>query len=87
MLKDKLVLLVDDEPGMLVATKAALKERGFRVEAAEGAEAAMQVMKVRKPSLVVSDLVMPGTNGFEFFKKCASRRTSKVCRLCFDGHR
>lgn len=69
MLKDKLVLIVDDEPGMLVATKAGLMERGFRVEAADGAEQAMKVIKSLKPSIVVSDLVMPGTNGFELFQE------------------
>ena len=68
MLKDKLVLIVDDEPGMLVATKAALTERGFKVEAAGGAEEAMSAIKALKPSIVVSDLVMPGTNGFELFQ-------------------
>lgn len=69
MLKDKLVLIVDDEPGMLVATKAGLVERGFTVEAAEGAEQAMSAILSLKPSIVVSDLVMPGTNGFELFQE------------------
>ncbi len=69
MLKDKLVLLVDDEPAMLVATKAGLTERGFKVESAEGAEQAMTAIAKFRPSLVVSDLVMPGTNGFELFQE------------------
>jgi DNA-binding response OmpR family regulator len=69
MLKDKLVLLVDDEPAMLVATKAGLTERGFKVESAEGAEQAMSAIARLRPSLVVSDLVMPGTNGFELFQE------------------
>ncbi|MBI5473533.1 MAG: response regulator [Ignavibacteriae bacterium] len=69
MLKDKLVLIVDDEPSLLVATQAGLQLRGFRVEAAEGAEAAMNAIKSLKPSIVVSDLVMPGTNGFELFQE------------------
>lgn len=69
MLKDKLVLLVDDEPAMLDATKAGLTERGFQVEAADGAEAALKVIKALRPSIVVSDLVMPGTNGFELFQQ------------------
>ncbi len=69
MLKDKLVLIVDDEPGLLIATQAGLQMRGFKVEAAEGAEAAMTAIKSLKPSIVVSDLVMPGTNGFELFQE------------------
>lgn len=69
MLKDKLVLLVDDEPAMLKATQAGLAQRGFTVEAAEGADAALTAIKTLKPSIVVSDLVMPGTNGFELFQE------------------
>lgn len=68
MLKDKLVLLVDDNPAMLKATFVGLQERGFTVEAVDGAEEALRRMHSLKPSIVVSDLVMPGTNGFEFFE-------------------
>jgi DNA-binding response OmpR family regulator len=69
MLKDKLVLLVDDEPAILKATSTGLTERGFTVKACEGAEAALKAIPKLKPSIVVSDLVMPGTNGFELFQE------------------
>ncbi|MCK5571844.1 MAG: response regulator [Bacteroidetes bacterium] len=69
MLKEKLVLLVDDEPSILNATKAGLLQRGFHVQAVEGAEAAIEAVHSRKPSIIVSDLVMPGTNGFELFQE------------------
>jgi DNA-binding response OmpR family regulator len=69
MVKEKLVLLVDDEPSILNATKAGLLERGFHVHAVEGADAAIKAVHSRKPSIIVSDLVMPGTNGFELFQK------------------
>jgi two-component system OmpR family response regulator len=69
MLSDKLVLLVDDEPSTLDATKIGLMDRGFNVQAVEGAEAALLAIQALKPSIVVSDLVMPGTNGFELLQK------------------
>jgi DNA-binding response OmpR family regulator len=69
MLKDKLILLVDDEPAMLTATKVGLIDRGFTVQTIEGAEGAMSAIRRLKPSLIVSDLVMPGTNGFELFQQ------------------
>ncbi len=69
MLKDKLVLLVDDEPSTLSATRAGLMDRGFTVKAVGDAENAMRVIKSDKPSIVVSDLIMPGTNGFELFEE------------------
>ncbi|HUI66404.1 MAG TPA: response regulator [Bacteroidota bacterium] len=69
MLKDKVVLLVDDEPAILRATSTGLKQRGFTVHAVDGADAALEVIHNLKPSIVVSDLVMPGTNGFELFQE------------------
>jgi DNA-binding response OmpR family regulator len=69
MLKDKLVLLVDDEPTILTTTKASLSDRGFSVSTASGAEDAMKAIQHLKPSIVISDLVMPGTNGFELFEE------------------
>jgi len=69
MLKDKLVLLVDDEPAILRATSAGLKNRGFNVHTVDGADQALREIHKLKPSIVVSDLVMPGTNGFELFQE------------------
>lgn len=69
MLKDKLILLVDDEPSLLTATRRGLVDRGFNVQAAEGAQAAIDAIRSLRPSLIVSDLVMPGTNGFELFQE------------------
>ena len=69
MLKDKVVMLVDDDPSNLGATRAGLVDRGFTVKAFEGAEAALKALDVLKPSIIVSDLIMPGTNGFELFQE------------------
>lgn len=83
MLKDKLVLIVDDEPGLLVATKAGLTARGFRVESADDAEQAMTAIRSLKPSIVVSDLVMPGTNGFELFQEVRKQADFKTLPFVF----
>jgi DNA-binding response OmpR family regulator len=65
----KLVLLVDDEPSTLDATRAGLSDRGFNVTTIEGAENAIKQIQKLKPNVIVSDLVMPGTNGFELFQQ------------------
>ncbi len=74
MLNEKLVLLVDDEPSVLKATEIGLMDRGFRVQAVDGAEAAIQAIHTLKPSIVVSDLVMPGINGFELFQRVTKQQ-------------
>lgn len=83
MLKDKLILLVDDEPAILTATKVGLLDRGFNVQTVEGAEAAMKAVHSLKPSLIVSDLVMPGTNGFELFQEIRKVEQMKSVPIVF----
>jgi two-component system alkaline phosphatase synthesis response regulator PhoP len=78
MIDDKLVLLVDDEQSLLKATSIGLKDRGFKVYTAESGELAIKAIRTLKPSIVVSDLAMPGMNGFELYqevKKSAEYKT------------
>lgn len=81
MLKDKLILLVDDEPAILDATRAGLVDRGYRVQAVGSAEDAMKAIRTLRPSIVVSDLVMPVTNGFELFQE--TRKEKDVASIPF----
>lgn len=83
MLKDKLVLLVDDEPSLLRATKAGLVARGFTVQSVESADAAIKAIHSMKPSIVVSDLVMPGTNGFELYQRVKTEVEYKAIPFVF----
>jgi len=82
-MKDKLILLVDDEPSILRATEEGLVDRGFKVKAVEGAEIALQIASTLKPSLVVSDLVMPGTNGFELFQELRKKKEFSAVPFVF----
>ncbi|MFT3927051.1 MAG: response regulator [Myxococcales bacterium] len=59
------ILLVDDDPAVLDATRAMLDDLGFEVHACLGGAAALEVIKdasVRIDALV-SDVVMPGLDG------------------------
>ena len=83
MLKDKVILLVDDEPSILKATKTGLADRGFTVKAADNAEEALKMMKTVTPSLIVSDLVMPVTNGFELFQEVRKEKRFETIPFVF----
>ncbi len=57
------VLVVDDEPQIRRALRAALAGHGYQVELAEGGEAALSALAARRQDVLVLDLVMPGTDG------------------------
>lgn len=62
---EALVLLVDDEPAVLTSVSRILESQGFRVLAADSLEAARAASE-REPGridILLSDVLMPGTNG------------------------
>ena len=73
----KRLLVVDDEPNLLVAVGACLRSEGFDVVTARsGAEALVRVAE-SVPDLVVSDVRMPGMDGYQLARQLrASPRTA-----------
>ncbi|NVJ98402.1 MAG: response regulator [Alphaproteobacteria bacterium] len=61
-----LILLVDDEPVVLRIQAAAVQQFGFETLIAETAEEGIAITRAYKPSLVISDVQMPGEGGFDF---------------------
>lgn len=57
------VLVVDDDPDFLEATRLLLESEGYVGVAAASGEAAMQVLRQRKVDVMLVDYWMPDTNG------------------------
>ncbi len=67
------VLVVDDDPGILETVCLILEEAGYRALQASGGEAALSVAGTIRPDLLVSDVSMPGMDGFSFCECVRSR--------------
>ena len=63
------VLVVDDSKTELLFLSDLLKKSGFSVATAENAEEALSSLEQSKPDLILMDVVMPGTNGFQLTRK------------------
>lgn len=63
------LLLVDDEPGLREAVKDFLQESGFRVQVASNAREGWDWMQQNIPDLVISDIMMPQVDGYQFLKQ------------------
>jgi twitching motility two-component system response regulator PilH len=59
------ILLVDDSKTELAYLSELLAKRGFTVRTAENGEEAMKRLAEGKPDLILMDVVMPGTNGYQ----------------------
>ena len=68
-MKSKTIMLVDDEPSWLDVMTQALEKEPYGVITADSAEAAMLKLSNKRPDLILSDVRMPVTNGFELFEQ------------------
>ena len=59
------ILIVDDSPTERFFLADLLTKRGYSVVTAENGEEALLKVRSEKPSLVVMDVVMPGTSGYQ----------------------
>ena len=63
------LLLVDDEPGLREAVKDYLQESGFSVQVASNAREGWELVQQNTPDLVISDIMMPQVDGYQFLKQ------------------
>lgn len=60
------VLLVDDEAGLREAVQAYLEDSGLTVEAASSAKEGWEKLQVTTPDVLISDIMMPQVDGYQF---------------------
>jgi CheY-like chemotaxis protein len=63
------VLVVDDEADAREVLSFVLLTRGARVEEACGSEAALAYLAMHTPDVVISDIAMPGEDGYTFIQR------------------
>lgn len=68
----KRVLIVDDEPNIVISVEFLMKREGFEVSVARDGEEGLAAIRQQRPDLVVLDVMMPKLNGFEV---CEAVRT------------
>jgi len=77
------VLLVDDEPNILIAIAFLLKKEGYQVVKAQDGEQALAAMQQHQPEVAVLDVMMPGMDGFELAKRIRSNPAYEDTRIIF----
>ena len=59
------ILVVDDEPNIVLSLEFLMKQAGFQVRTASDGEAALAAITAEPPDLVLLDVMMPRKNGYE----------------------
>ncbi len=63
------VLVVDDNPDSLVIVRGLLEPRGYEVEEASSGPQALELIRARRPDIVLLDVMMPEMSGLEVLQK------------------
>ena len=59
------ILIVDDEPNIVMSIEFLLKKEGFTTDTASDGDAALEKVRSFVPDLVLLDVMMPNKSGFE----------------------
>ena len=79
----KRVLLVDDEPNILLAIEFLLKKEGYIIEKAFDGQQALKVAASFRPDIIVLDVMMPELNGFEVAQRIRNTPDMEDVRIIF----
>ncbi|MBE9224483.1 response regulator transcription factor [Phormidium sp. LEGE 05292] len=64
----KKLLLIDDDPNLILLVKDYLEFRGYEVITAENGRQALEVLENDTPDLIICDVMMPEMDGYTFVK-------------------
>lgn len=73
-LKDKKILLVDDDHDILTSMQAAFEPTGAVIETAGDGNKAVELVEKNEPDLVVLDMMLPKRSGFLVLEKIKAKR-------------
>lgn len=59
------ILVVEDEPNILMPIRFLLEKNGYEVKAVESGEAVMDTLSAFKADLILLDIMLPQMDGFE----------------------
>jgi DNA-binding response OmpR family regulator len=65
----KRILIVDDEPNIVVPLEFLMKREGYDVAVAVDGQAALDALERGAPDLVILDVMLPRMSGFEVCRK------------------
>jgi two-component system, NtrC family, nitrogen regulation response regulator NtrX len=79
------ILIVDDEPGVRESLGAVLRDEGYRVEAVDSAEAALEWLGEKRCDVVMLDVWLEGMDGLEALDRIHKLKDPPVV-VMISGH-
>jgi DNA-binding response OmpR family regulator len=68
------ILIVEDDPHILLGLEEVLKSEGFDVKSCNRGDSAIDSVTKHKPGLIVLDVMLPGLSGYDICKQLRSKK-------------
>ncbi len=71
----KKVLVVDDDPDVILINKTVIEENGYTALVAQDGEQGLQIIKKEAPDLVLLDVLMPKQSGLRLYSQLKTNKS------------
>ena len=79
----KRLLVIDDDPGLLLAVSETLRVEGYDVKTARRGADALTIVAQSMPDLIISDIRMPGMDGYQVVNNLRSNPRTRLIPIVF----
>lgn len=79
----KKILLVDDEPNIIMSLEYTFKKNNFEVYIARDGQEALDILENQTPDIIILDVMMPNVDGYATLEKIKENQTLNHCKVIF----
>lgn len=77
------ILLVDDDPYILMSLEFLMRKTGFDVMIARNGSETLELLEQNTPDVVLLDIMMPDVDGYAICKHIKKSQKHKNCKVVF----
>lgn len=79
----KKMLIVDDEPNIVMSLEYTFKKNNFQVFIARDGQEALDILKTELPDIIILDVMMPMVDGYATLEQIKQDERLAGCRVIF----
>lgn len=79
----KKILLVDDEPNIIMSLEYTFKKQNFEVFIARDGQEALDILKNEQPDVIILDIMMPNVDGYATIESVKKNDKLSNCKVIF----
>lgn len=79
----KKILIVDDEPNIVMSLEYTFKKNNFEVFIARDGQEAMDILEKQLPDIIILDVMMPMVDGYATLEQIKKDERLRHCKIIF----